>query len=167
MKRETITTVNFGGFYESSHSYNIDNYIEDRNLELSDTEYKALEIEYCKEYINKLNYYIDTNLQFKKLNSPSYYNFSTDVIDVIVSNKDLLAISKYIEEFITKEYKKEMLRDIIKEYTTQRDGYIPYYSYKDFFKKDNKALLFECYLDLLLKETDIEDNILYDIDLNY
>ena len=167
MENKIITTLNFGGFYNSNHSYNIDNFIEDRELELNDIEYKNLLVGYCKEYVNKLNYELDTNIQFKELVSPKYYNFSTDILEVEVNNKDILLIKEFLKaeyKYLNKDYKKE-LKELIKEYTTSRDGYIPFYSYGDFFKKENKSLLVECYIDLLLK-VDVIEELPYNIELN-
>jgi len=167
-KNKTITKINFGGFYKSNHSYNIEEYVEDRELELSDPEHKSLLIEYCKEYINIINYELNTNMQFKELVSPKYYNFSTDYINVEVSNKDLLLIKEFLKEesnYLDSDYKED-LKELIKENTTGRASYIPFYSYNDYFKKENKSLLFECYLDLLLRVKSIEI-LPYDIELNY
>ena len=43
---------------------------------------------------------------------------------------------------------------IIKEKTTSYDGYISFYYYEDFFKKENLSFLIECLFDVILKNED-------------
>ena len=100
------TSINFGGFYESYHSYNIDTIIEGfieyeneyHNTEKSendyDINYKAMHNEYIKAYVSVFSDYIkekhDINITFfnPTLWSPSEYNFKTDVIDCQISDYD-------------------------------------------------------------------------------
>lgn len=156
----------FIGFYESIHSYNIDEYIEDREININEIEYKNLLIEYSKEYINKFNYEFDTNIIFEELISPKYYNYSTDKIYVSISNEDILSLIKYLKTtYSTLDY-KELLQDKIKEVTTSRDGYIPYYSYKDIFKKDNRNIFISLIIDIIFElDNNLEDNISYNMDI--
>ena len=161
MKNLIKTTVNFGGFYNSIHSDIIENYIEDREYNWENVNYKDTYKNYSKSYINVLNNILDTNIIFKALNSPRYYNYSTDSIIIELSKKDILKLFKYIK----KEELKLKVINIIKEASTSKDGYIAFYSYKDFFKKDNLDLLVECLLDIIVEN--LQDNIIDGIQSNY
>ena len=92
MKNLIKTNINFGGFYNSIHSDIIDIYIEDMKYNWEDVNYKATYKNYSESYIKVLNNILDTNLIFKALNSPKFYNYSTDVINVELSKNPLLAL---------------------------------------------------------------------------
>ena len=155
------TIVNFGGFYNSIHSDIIDTYIEDYEYNWEDVNYKATYKEYSKSYIKALNNILDTNMSFKALNSPKYYNYSTDIINVDISKKDILKLFKYVKD----EDLKQEVFNIIKEASTPRDGYAPFYKYKAFFKKDNLDILVECLLDIIVEN--LQDRIIDGICANY
>jgi hypothetical protein len=88
---------------------------------------------YAKDYIKVLNNKLDTNIIFKALNSPKFYNYSTDKIEVEITKKDALKLFQYVRN---EELKQEVF-NIIKESSTSKDGYIAFHNYEDFFKKDN------------------------------
>ena len=148
------TTVNFGGFYNSTHSDIIDNYVEDMEYNWEEVNYKETYEMYSESYIKVLNNILDTNIIFKALNSPKYYNYTTDVINVEISKKDILKLFKYIKE---EELKQEVF-NIIKDSSTSKDGYIAFYEYKDFFKKDNLDILIECLFDAIIEH--LQDDII-------
>lgn len=155
------TNVNFGGFYNSLHSDIIDYYIEDFEYEWETVDYKTTYRTYVKDYITVLNNKLDTNIIFKALNSPKYYNYSTDSIIVEISKKDILKLFKYIKE----EDLKQEVFNIIKDASTSKDGYIAFYNYGDFFKKDNLDILIECLFDIIVEH--LQEDIIDDIQSNY
>ena len=155
------TTVNFGGFYESIHSDIIDIYIEDREYNWEVVDYEATYKTYSKSYIKVLNNILDTNIIFKALNSPKFYNYSTDVINVEITKKDILKLFEYIR---LNGFKQEVI-NIIKESSTSKDGYVAFYEYKDFFKKENLDILVECLLDVIIEN--LQDDIIDDIYSDY
>ena len=155
------TTVNFGGFYNSIHSDIIDTYVEDMEYNWENVDYISTYKEYSKSYIKVLNNILDTNIIFKALNSPKFYNYSTDTINVEISKKDILKLFKYIKD----EDLKQEVFNIIKEASTSRDGYIAFYNYVDFFKKDNLGILAECLIDVILEN--LQDRIIDGICSNY
>jgi len=144
------TSINFGGFYESYHSYNIDTIIEgfiEHDNESNDTEksesdydinYKAMRNEYIKAYISVFSDYIkekhNINITFfnPKLWSPSEYNFQTDVIDCQISNYDY----KQLKMVFLNDYE---FHNYLKERTKSYDGYQSYYTY-DSALNDNEIL---------------------------
>lgn len=162
MQNLTINTaINFGGFYNSIHNDVIDNYIDLMEYNWENVNYKATYKNYSEDYIKVLNNKLNTDIIFKALNSPKYYNYSTDNINVEITKKDILKLFKYIKE---EELKEEVI-NIIKESSTSKDGYIAFYSYKDFFKKDNLDILVECLLEVIVEE--LQDDIVEELQANY
>ena len=156
------TSINFGGFYYSIHRDILDSEIE--GLGYDDDEvinFEATHKAYCKNYIKVLNNILDTNIIFKSLNSPKYYNYTTDIINVEISKKDILKLFKYVKD----EDLKQEVFNIIKDSSTSKDGYIAFYNYKDFFKKENLDILIECLFDIIVEN--LEDRIVDDICANY
>ena len=161
MKNLIETTVNFGGFYNSIHSDIIDNYVEDLEYNWEEVNYEATYKTYSENYIKALNDILNTNIIFKALNSPKFYNYSTDVINIELSKKDILKLFKYIKE---EELKQEVF-NIIKDSSTSKSGYVAFYEYKDFFKKDNLDILVECLFDIIVEN--LQDRIIDGIQSNY
>ena len=155
------TIVNFGGFYNSIHSDIIESYVEDMEYNWEDVNYTETYKIYSESYIKVLNNILDTDLVFKALNSPKFYNYSTDTISIEISKKDILKLFKYVKD----EDLKQEVFNIIKEASTSRDGYVAFYNYADFFKKENIAILVECLLDVVVEN--LEDRIIDDIQSNY
>ena len=154
MKNLIQTNVNFGGFYNTIHSDIIDYYVEDMEYNWEKVDYEATYKIYSKSYIQVFNNILDTNLIFKALNSPKYYNFTTDVINVEISKKDILKLFKYVKDADL----KEEVFNIIKDSSTSKDGYVAFYNYADFFKKDNLDILVECLLDVIIEN--LQDDII-------
>ena len=161
MKNLIETSINFGGFYNSLHSDIIESYIEDLEYNWEDVNYISTYNEYSKSYIKVINNILDTNLIFKALNSPKFYNFTTDYINVEISKKDVLKLFKYVKD----EDLKQEVFNIIKDSSTSKDGYVAFYEYADFFKKENLDILIECLFDIIIEN--LQDRIIDDICANY
>ena len=161
MKNLIETNVNFGGFYNSIHSDVIDNYIEDYEYDWEKVNYKSTFEIYAKDYIKVLNQKLDTNIVFKGLVSPKFYNYSTDYINVEISKKDIIKLFQYIRN----EDLKQEVFNIIKESSTSKDGYVAFYNYNDYFKKDNLGILVECLFDVIVES--LQDGIVEDLQSNY
>ena len=138
--------INFGGFYCSVHDSLIDSmldsYYQDENGETLDyysldINYKTIFEAYSKQYLKTLeawlHYENDVTIEFdfKSLQSPREYNFSTDKIIASISNashKKLINKFKKDVDFIA----------YLKEATQSRPGYISFYSFDDAINdKDN------------------------------
>lgn len=130
-----LTTISFCGFYDSIHSSNIDYAIEqmfsDRDTGCQRNEglemalfnkchYSAVYKAYAKEYVeNFAREFEIPSLIFDELNSPKFYNFTTDRIFATVTLEDLLKIKNTVplEEF----------KDMAKLMFTSRDGFSSFY----------------------------------------
>jgi|GEM_PF-1531582 len=159
-----LININFGGFYESLHDYYVEEavanyfgyFLEDGAIDqeqmwhIGSDIWRWVKIEYSKEYIDELNYILNTKIKFIELDSPSMYNYRTDVIIANISRKDRLVIMKYIRE----EGLKEQVLKHIKISSTSYDGYISFLSYEDYFKKENVNFLIEIMLDVIIKDSE-------------
>lgn len=143
---ETIKNIYlpvFTGFYESIHSWRIDSveeyYIEDRikqgataydydkMTEEFDIDYKKIHNEYAKffatEFIDQYAKEIEEETwikinKFVALNSPKFYNYWTDEIEVEVEAIDLWKTSRFILN--------NKFRDYIAKENAIRDGFVPF-----------------------------------------
>jgi len=132
------TTIEFGGFYESIHDNHIDmmteNYFDDTPLQNDENnfeyfDWRAIHKSYIKSYCYKLEEYIKDNYQididFKKvsLDSPTQYNFKTDVINCSVNKKKIELLNNKL--IIDDEFAK-----YLKDSTQSYDGYMSFYTYE-------------------------------------
>ena len=143
------TKIEFGGFYESIHSHWIDNRIEsyyeddDNPLYHEDNiDYKKTNDSYIEDYCSKFESYIlnkyKLNIDFKNisLNSPKFYNYSTDTICCDVDKKQA---QKLIKHFSKDCNFKMFLRNRTKLF----DGYISLYTYDQAINnKDNILIMY-------------------------
>lgn len=138
------TTIPFSGFYETIHShavgdhalmeYGCDN--EDHaKPEWTDTEscdndrcsskatseqFKALEAEYCREYVKNFSELIGIPLKFKEMTSPREYNFTTDRIFAEISEADV--------EKLKEEVNLKAMREHVRKHFTSHEGFSSFYS---------------------------------------
>ena len=157
------TVINFGGFYNSHHDDIVEravSYIEGAVDDYGDIDYSKLDdvqwhhhqLAYCREYIDILNDELGTTILFQGIDSPKFYNFSTDTILAEVSQKDVLSLFKYIRE----NSLGVELRNKIQTSTTYVDGFIPFYTFQDFLKKDNRTLLFEVLITVIINHLSVD-----------
>ena len=104
--------------------------------------YKAIYNKINSNIVGLVNDYLGTKMKYKGMTSPKEYNFSTDILDVTITNQDALQIFKYIKE----NNLKQRILDAIKYDTTSRSGYMPFYSYDDMFLSKNRDMLMACIL---------------------
>ena len=134
------TNIRFHGFYNSIHEDNIyfaiDSYYADDNG-YYDYESIANNIDYPtihKDYIEVFtddfkswihdNYDLDIDFKDLLLNSPQFYNYSTDVINCNISDRDnslLMMTFKRDKDFIS----------YLEDRTTSRDGFISHYTFSE------------------------------------
>tara|TARA_R110000751_G_scaffold123382_1_gene224199 strand:+ start:47 stop:616 length:570 start_codon:yes stop_codon:yes gene_type:complete len=137
--------IHFEGFYHSEHSDNLDikleSFLEWGNEETEneesydfDIDWKATHINYSKEYVKALNEMLDLDLKFVSLNSPSYYNFETDKIEVSIKRDDILKLKREYN------YKKEFV-DYVNEQTKSYDGFMSFYKDFEAVKNDSEMNL--------------------------
>jgi hypothetical protein len=96
------TTINFGGFYNSIHDGNIDHMVEALEYNFDNVDYKKTFESYINEYCYKLKsyilneYLIDIDFKNIKLNSPKYYNYSTDTIDCKINTNQANSLNSVL-----------------------------------------------------------------------
>jgi len=137
MAIKTLDMLGFHGFYESIHSYNIDDALENMFRDDDGEDCTPEGFADCINYSMVFAYYsaryvqmiqrelaeagIDCpSLEFKALHSPREYNFTTDTIEATIDNSDLVKLFTYCNE--------SDLADVIKERFTSRDGFHSFYS---------------------------------------
>jgi len=138
------STIPFGGFYESSHSYNLDRALEQvaqddsgDAVELFDEDgeefalydhidWQKVQLAYAQLYTENFAAYfkgetkIDLQLTFDEMTSPREYNFATDRI--------FIKIPTSIAQAMYRKADKAKLDKAIKAKFTSYDGFISYYS---------------------------------------
>ena len=113
--------IDFGGFYDSIHSDNIENRIEYFEIDENNVNYKETYNSYCIEFIDSLNDMLELELKFIQIDSPKFYNFTTDKIEAEINENDFNKLKDtYLNsnEFI----------DYVNENSKSRDGFTSFYN---------------------------------------
>ena len=136
------TNIAFGGFYHSHHQNNIDHMIEAFEYEWDKVNYEETFNSYIDDYANKLSsfilseYKIEIDFKNIKLNSPKYYNYSTDVIDCEIDSKQVMQLNQVLS-------KDDSFLSYLKDRTISYDGYISFYNYNEALSdKDDILILY-------------------------
>jgi hypothetical protein len=131
MKKLVEIELPFTGFYETTHSWNIDRALEDGfnyNHETdeeqevpdavwsADVDHKAIEMEYCEAYVNAFADMFNLELSFEEMTSPKEYNFKTDRIFCKIPLTQIKKIRKQVE-------KHKKWPQYIKDNFTSYDGF--------------------------------------------
>ena len=149
------TVIAFGGFYESKHDAIIENQTEfwfeckdDESTDYIDFfDWSAIHQSYMINYVNKLKSYIldeyKISIRFVdlKLDSPKYYNYSTDQIECTVKDSEIDLLNNTL-------LKDQKFLDYLKQATQSYSGYHSFYTYDDALnnKKDCLSLYTLSYL---------------------
>ena len=131
--QNTEFSLNFGGFYHSEHSDNIDSEEEMYGYNWEEIDYKKTHLNYCNSYLNKLSEELEIDLKFIQLDSPREYNFTTDKILCSISENDFNTL---LAAYDTKE-----LFNYIEEHSKSRDGFHSFYSGYAAVKKETDIFL--------------------------
>lgn len=149
--------LKFGGFYNTEHSFIIDDYIntyfgdDSGNLPTNiddiywEIDWKKFKTLYSKELVEFMNDKMNLDLKFIQLWQPREYNFYTDEIDVEFTKSTIFKAVEILEEYEMEEDYYEL----IEKYTTSRDGYIPYYTKEEF--SEDEELMMGVYLELIFE----------------
>ena len=144
---------NFGGFYGSHYDDAIDSALEGESEDGLD--YKAIHLSVSKHITSQFNEFIDNeygvevDLKFKSLESPRYYNYSTDKIIVEISTEDIAKLDVLVTN---NSEVANTLAEIVLETTTSSPGYIPYFDYDKVMAKiddENAEVYYQSLLDAL------------------
>lgn len=127
------TTIPFHGFYDSFHSHELDNALEQIFSDSSGNPIDGLvsrafdkvdwgkaHLEYAKVFAEAfaLRFGLKT-LKFAELSSPKYYNFETDRIFCTIDESEVKMMFDTVD--------KQKLNDRIHERFTSRSGFISFY----------------------------------------
>ena len=141
---KTKFLIDFGGFYHSIHSDEIDNRIQYFEINEDKVNYKETCNSYCIEFIDSVNDMLELDLKFIQIDSPKFYNFTTDKIEVEINENDfnkLKDIYLNSNEFI----------DYVNENSKSCSGFISFYNgFNEVIKEDE--VLLQYMFDYILKE---------------
>lgn len=154
---KTRFLIDFGGFYHSIHSDEIDSRIENFEINEDNVNYKETCNSYCIEFIDSLNDMLELNLKFIQIDSPKFYNFSTDKIEAEINENDFNKLKDtYLNsnEFI----------DYVNENSKSYDGFISFYNgFNEVIKEDE--ILLQYMFNYILKEyADEIENYIFELD---
>jgi hypothetical protein len=154
---KTRFLIDFGGFYHSIHSDEIDHRIESLEIDEDKVNYKETCNNYCIEFINSINDMLELNLKFIKIHSPKFYNFNTDEIIAEINENDFNKLKDtYLNsnEFI----------DYVNENSKSYNGFKSFYNgFNEVIKKDE--ILLQYMFNYILKEyADEIENYVFELD---
>tara|TARA_R110001606_G_scaffold167242_1_gene311659 strand:- start:168 stop:671 length:504 start_codon:yes stop_codon:yes gene_type:complete len=150
---KTKFLIDFGGFYHSIHSDEIDNKIEYFEIDEDKVNYKETYKTYCIEYLYTLNNILDLELEFIKIDSPQFYNFRTDKIEAEINENDF---SKLKDTYLNSN---EFI-DYVNENSKSCSGFISFYNgFYEVIKEDE--ILLQYMFNYILKEyaDDIQESL--------
>ena len=154
--------IDFGGFYNSIHSDNIDWKIESEEWNFDTVLWSETQKSYCESYIDRLNNKLDLELKYIGLDSPKYYNFTTDKIIAQIDRQ--FAVNKLLPLTYDKNF-LNWANPLLKS----RDGFRSFYDgIADLIKKsmDNDTefeILMGMVVDWLIDDHCINEEI-YDLE---
>ena len=140
--------LNFGGFY-GYHDEHIDSHIEYLEIDADSVDFAATYKDYAKEWLNAFNSKHDFDFEFIGIDSPRFYNYSTDKIKVNIDELQCHILKRDYtrnEDFI--DYANERLKSC--------SGFISFYNGLEDLKqkaKENdsdKILLIEMIIDFII-----------------
>lgn len=149
--------IDFGGFYDSIHSDNIENRIEYFEIDENNVNYKETYNSYCIEFIDSLNDMLELELKFIQIDSPKFYNFTTDKIEAEINENDFNKLKDtYLNsnEFI----------DYVNENSKSRDGFTSFYNGFNEVIKEDEILLQYMFNYILNEYADEIDNYVFELD---
>lgn len=136
---KTSLTIPFSGFYNSLWSEELEQVLE-RNFEydnghlISDRlfdraqdsiDWKKAFIDLSKSYVEAFKDHFELKtLEFETLDSPQYYNFTTDRIFCFIDSEEVKQIHKYMT---SDDLRLAKLKETIEENHTSRSGFCSFY----------------------------------------
>lgn len=154
---KTRFLIDFGGFYHSIHSDEIDHRIESFEIDEDKVNYKETCNSYCIEFIDSINDMLELNLKFIQIDSPKFYNFTTDKIEAEINENDF---SKLKDTYLSNQ---EFI-DYIELNSKSYSGFISFYnSFNEVIKEDE--ILLQYMFNYILKEyADEIENYIFELD---
>lgn len=154
--------IPFMGFYESIHNSNIDQAIEmgfnydhetgeekEVTAEVFDAIYAAVEWdpihqEYAKKFVEAFGEEFDLDLTFDEMQSPQFYNYSTDRLFALAPREQIDKIRKEVEQM-------DDWADYIKERCSDGPGFWSFYPNDIKDEKWTRETLDECQYEIILR----------------
>ena len=141
---KTITyNLDFGGFYESTHNwviensiashFDVDDYYSINDSQLDNIDFEAMQLDYAKQWFDLYYQKVFSHGDFVGIDSPSYYNFETDKIEVEISASKVNQIEASCSDY--------ELRDFIDTHSQSYDGFNSYYEGFDNVKKNPSVFM--------------------------
>lgn len=128
-----LITIPFTGFYETIHGSKIDDHLEYYTESLSieqaqdifenvKIDFKRFKHDYSESYVKAFcsEYDLLKGLEFESVESPKFYNYSTDRI--------FCNITPELIEFLWNQIDLKTFDEIVKARFTSRDGFASFYS---------------------------------------
>lgn len=161
MKKLIEVEIPFSGFYESIHDSQIDGALEQcfsddygdisevdaDAIYMADVDWKAIQAEYCNEYVIALAGITGLDFEYTEFTSPKYYNFSTDRLFATLPASQLNKLVREVKKY-------DNYADAIKERFTSYDGFMSFYSndinHADWNKKEYDQCQYEVFIDLYI-----------------
>jgi len=167
--------IDFGGFYETWHSEICERAIAyelgliDDCGEIDDSQDKLFDFnqwgeihaQYAEQWLDMFNNELDTNIKYLGLISPRFYNYQTDVIGADISSADCLKVMRFIRE---NDLKSELIR-LIQNTVTHSSGYIPFYTWRDIFYRENRDILMRLAIEVIIES--FNQNYIFALDEFY
>lgn len=154
---KTRFLIDFGGFYHSIHSDEIEHRIESFEIDEDNVNYKETCNSYCIEFIDSINDMLELNLKFIKIDSPRFYNFTTDKIEAEINENDFNKLKDiYLSdnEFI----------DYIELNSKSYSGFISFYNGFNEVIKEDEVLLQYMFNYILREYADEIENYIFELD---
>jgi len=154
---KTKFLIDFGGFYHSIHSELIDDRIEYFEIDEDKVNYKETYNSYCIEFIDSINDMLELDLKFIQIDSPKFYNYSTDKIEAEINENDFNKLKDtYLNsnEFI----------DYVNENSKSYDGFISFYNGFNEVIKEDEVLLQYMFNYILKEYADEIENYIFELD---
>tara|TARA_Y100000385_G_scaffold272823_1_gene314032 strand:- start:63 stop:566 length:504 start_codon:yes stop_codon:yes gene_type:complete len=154
---KTKFLIDFGGFYHSIHSDEIDSRIEHFEIDEDNINYKETCNSYCIEFIDSINDMLELDLKFIQIDSPRFYNFTTDKIEAEINENDFNTLKDtYLNsnEFI----------DYVNENSKSYDGFISFYNGFNEVVKEDEILLQYMFNYILKEYADEIENYIFELD---
>ena len=158
--------IPFSGFYESSHDEALDSELEQMfrddqgeptpayDIARDSIDWRVAYLAYAQLYCERLADETDATWQFDRLDSPRFYNYRGDEIDVFIAMDELQRMRRYILDNCESDWLK-----LCKDRLTLRDGFIPHFDSNpytwgalDSWESPQLSLLVECYVMAYLAE---------------
>ena len=160
------TSIEFGGFYNSTHQadieYRIDLDIEEKYIKDYDSinwqeTHKSYIDDYCYKLSNFILHEYNVDMDFKDISlySPNYYNYSTDKIDCKISSHQINKLNKLL-------LKDDDFLNFLKERTKSYDGYTSFYTFEQ-AKSDKDNILIMYGLEFICNKFNQYPDIEFDI----